>query len=371
MDKFNITIIGAGVIGLAIAEALSTKHRSVLLIEKNSTFGQEISSRNSEVIHAGIYYPPDFLKTLFCVQGNRRLYALCQEKNIPHRRIGKLIIAVNDNEIPQLQIIRENAQKNGVEDLLWLDQKEILAREPEVRARMALFSPSTGIIDSHSLMRSLLFHAESSGITAAFRSECTAIRQAASGYEMEINNGEYRFATKIIINAAGLSADKVAQLAGIDIDANGYRLKYCKGSYFWASPPPRLNHLVYPVPPKNMEYLGLHATIDMGRRVRFGPDIEYVDALNYDVDENRKGMFHQSISKYIPHISPDSLFPDTSGIRPKLYGPGEAYRDFVIKDEADLGYAGLINLIGIESPGLTSCLPIADYVSRMVEPYME
>lgn len=371
MEKFDITIIGAGVIGLAIADALSCKFHNILLLEKNPSFGQEISSRNSEVIHAGIYYPPEFLKTIFCVQGNRLLYECCRKRNIPHRPIGKMIIAVSDEEITQLNTIKESAEKNGVHDLTWLDKRRTHSLEPEILAKAALFSPSTGIIDSHGLMRSLLVSAQANGITAAFRSECTAIHQVASGYEMAVNKGEYRFLTRTVINAAGLHADSIAAMIGIDIDRQGYRLRYCKGSYFWASPSPRLNHLIYPVPPKNIEYLGLHATLDMGGRVRFGPDIEYVDTIDYSVDEGRRDLFYQSVRKYIPSISRESLLPDTSGIRPKLHGPGESNKDFVIRDEKDKGYPGVINLIGIESPGLTSCLPIASYVSQLVAPYIQ
>lgn len=371
MDEFAATIVGAGVIGLAVADHLSAQYQGILLIEKNTSFGQEISSRNSEVIHAGIYYPPEFLKAKFCVQGNKALYRACEERNIPHRRIGKLIIAVNSDETTQLLAIKENAAKNGVSDLLWLSRKEIDAREPEIKAEAVLFSPSTGIIDSHSLMKSLLTAAQSRGATVAFNSECTAVRQNSSGYEVEINRGEYRFQTKTLINAAGLHSDKVAAMAGIDIDSAGCRLRYCKGSYFWASPAPRLHHLVYPAPPKTIEYLGLHATIDLSGRVRFGPDLEYVDALDYTVDEGRTELFLQSVRSYIPGIKPGSLMPDMCGIRPKLHGPGEPNRDFVITDEAPRGLPGLINLIGIESPGLTSCLPIAQYTASLLAPYLE
>ncbi|MBN1664916.1 MAG: NAD(P)/FAD-dependent oxidoreductase [Deltaproteobacteria bacterium] len=371
MDEFDVAVIGAGVIGLAVADELSQKYGRILLVEKNPSFGQETSSRNSEVIHAGIYFPPDFLKTEFCVRGNTALYDLCRKRNIPHRPIGKMIIATDDEEVARLNTIKENAEKNGVCNLSWLDKKQIRSREPEIRAQEALLSPSTGIIDSHSLMRSFIANAQANGVTAAFRSECTAIRQRASGYEMTINQGEYRFLTNTVVNAAGLHADKIAQMTGIDIDRSGYRLRYCKGSYFWASPAPRLNHLIYPVPPGNMEFLGVHATLDMGGRVRFGPDIEYVDAVDYGVDEGRKDLFLQSVRKYLPGIAGESLLPDTSGIRPKLHGPGEANKDFIIKDEKENGYPGVINLIGIESPGLTSCVPIAKYISAMVAPYLE
>ena len=369
IDSFNITVIGAGVVGLSIAEELSANYKRVLLIEKNDGFGQETSSRNSEVIHAGIYYPHGFLKASFCTEGNRLLYNLCRERNIPHKRTGKLIVATNDEECEHLENIKKHAEGNGVSDLTMLGKKQVLTLEPEVSARAAIYSPSTGIIDSHSLMRSFCISAESSGAVIAFRSKVTAIHAENGIYEVETNGGEYRFHTKVIINSAGLYSDTIAAMAGIDIDRRGYRLKYCKGNYFSASPSPKLNHLVYPVPPENTESLGIHATLDLSNRVKFGPDSQYIDEIKYSIDEGRRESFYQSIRNYLPGIKPEYLHPDMCGIRPKLQGPGEAYRDFVIKDEHDTGYPGLINLIGIESPGLTSCVAIARYVRSLVTPY--
>lgn len=369
IDSLNITVIGAGVVGLSIAEELSANYKRVLLIEKNDGFGQETSSRNSEVIHAGIYYPHGFLKASFCTEGNRLLYNLCRERNIPHKRLGKLIVATNDEECEHLENIKKHAEGNGVSDLTMLGKKQVLTLEPEVSARAAIYSPSTGIIDSHSLMRSFCISAESSGAVIAFRSKVTAIHAENGIYEVETNGGEYRFNTRVIINSAGLYSDNIAAMAGIDIDRRGYRLKYCKGNYFSASPSPKLNHLVYPVPPENTESLGIHATLDLSNRVKFGPDSQYIDEIKYSIDEGRRESFYQSIRNYLPGIKPEYLHPDMCGIRPKLQGPGEAYRDFIIKDEHDTGYPGLINLIGIESPGLTSCVAIARYVRSLVTPY--
>ena len=369
IDSLNITVIGAGVVGLSIAEELSANYKRVLLIEKNDSFGQETSSRNSEVIHAGIYYPHGFLKASFCTEGNRLLYNLCRERNIPHKRLGKLIVATNDDECEYLENIKKHAEGNGLSDLTLLGKKQVLTLEPEVSARAAIYSPSTGIIDSHSLMRSFCISAESSGAVIAFRSKVTAIHAENGIYEVETNGGEYRFHTKVIINSAGLYSDTIAAMAGIDIDQHGYRLKYCKGNYFSASPSPKLNHLVYPVPPENAESLGIHATLDLSNRVKFGPDSQYIDEIEYSIDEGRRESFYQSIRNYLPGIKPEYLHPDMCGIRPKLQGPGEAYRDFIIKDEHDIGYPGLINLIGIESPGLTSCVAIARYVRSLVTPY--
>ena len=219
-------------------------------------------------------------------------------------------------------------------------------------------------------MRSFCIKAEMNGAVVALRSKVTAIHGKDGIYEVETNGGEYRVHTRVIINSAGLYSDSIAAMAGIDVDRHGYRLKYCKGNYFSASPAPKLNHLVYPVPPVNTESLGIHATLDMSNRIKFGPDSQYTDEIEYGIDEGRRESFYQSIMNYLPGIKPEYLHPDTCGIRPKLQGPGEAYRDFIIKDERDIGYPGLINLIGIESPGLTSCVAIARYVKSLVAPYL-
>ena len=369
MDRMDITIIGTGVVGLAIAETLSARYKNILVLEKNGGYGQETSSRNSEVIHAGIYYPTGSQKALLCLAGNRLLYEACKKRNIPHQRIGKLIVATDSQEAEILREKKRLAEANGVEGLAFLSRKEIAEMEPDVRAIEALFSPSTGIIDSHALMRSFFVNAKASGATFAFHSELTAVHYNGRDYEIESNGGEFRFATRILINSAGLHSDRIASLAGMDIEKAGYRLKYCKGSYFAASPSPKLKHLVYPVPTKHNEGLGVHATLDLGGRVRFGPDVEYVSQLNYDIDENKVESFYPAIKAYLPKIRRQDLHPDMSGIRPKLQGPGEPVRDFVIKEEAAAGLPGLINLIGIESPGLTSCLSIARLVASFTEAY--
>ncbi|MDO9514766.1 MAG: NAD(P)/FAD-dependent oxidoreductase [Syntrophales bacterium] len=367
---FDITIIGAGVVGLAIAEELSGQYGNVLLLEKNPSYGMETSSRHSEVIHAGIYYPAGFLKAELCREGNRLLYEICEQRDIPHRKTGKLIVAADDTEVAELSKIRDRAEMNGIDDLSFVSQKQLLAMEPEVRAHEALFSPSTGIIDTHALMQSFFIKAQSDGAMIVFHSEVTEIHPSGGTYEIQVNQGEYRFRTRVIINCAGLHADRVASSAGIDIDKKDYRLKYCKGDYFSASPSPKLSHLVYPVPQEEQVGLGVHATLDLAGRVRFGPDTEYVTELEYTVDEEKGDAFWQSVRRYLPGVRRQHLHPDTSGIRPKLQGPGDPYRDFVITEESTAGYPGLINLIGIESPGLTSCIPIARYVSRLVKSYL-
>ncbi len=366
MDRFDITIIGAGVVGLAVAESLSSRYRHVLVLEKNTGYGQETSSRNSEVIHAGIYYPAGSLKASLCLKGNRLLYEACAKREIPHRRIGKMIVATNGEEAETLRENKARAEANGVNDLVFLSRKEIASLEPEVRAIEALLSPSTGIIDSHGLMRSFYVNAVASGATVAFRTEVTRIEPFGGGFEIESNGGEFRFSSRLLVNSAGLSSDRIAAMAGIDPDSAGYRLKYCKGSYFAASPSPKLNRLVYPVPTKNHEGLGVHATLDLGGRVRFGPDVEYVAAPDYAVDDRKRETFHSSIRNYLPDLRLEQLQPDMCGVRPKLQGEGEAVRDFLITGESGRGLPGLINLIGIESPGLTSCLAIAERVAEIV-----
>jgi len=368
-EPVDIAIIGAGVVGLAIAEALAEKNRQVVVFEKNSSFGQETSARNSEVIHAGIYYPKEFLKSSLCLTGNRLLYAWCEKYHVPHLRIGKFIVATNEEECADLERIKIMAENNGVEKLKFLGREQIKSQEPEVNALAALFSSSTGIIDSHLLMKSLIKSAEAKGAIVTYRTEVSAIRFDGSVWSLEINDGEYRVVTKTLINSAGLHADRIAALAGVDIDQAGYRLMPCKGNYFTATPVPKINHLIYPVPVKDNVGLGIHATLDLSGRVRFGPDSQYLSngqRLNYVVDESRKPAFYESIKKYLTGISIDALNPDMSGIRPKIQGPGDPMMDFIIQEETDRGFPRLINLIGIESPGLTACLAIGAYVYKIV-----
>jgi L-2-hydroxyglutarate oxidase LhgO len=354
-------------VGLAVAEELSRHFSGILLLEKKESHGQETSSRNSEVIHAGIYYPDGSLKASLCVEGRKLLYEACEKRDIPHKRIGKLIVATHSDEEEALQVLQGKAERNGVDDLLFLSGRVVHSLEPEVFASAALLSPSTGIIDSHSLMRALLLGATENGVTVAFRSCVTAAQFDGNRYDLEINGGEYRVASRVVVNSAGLQSDRVAAMAGIDLDREQYRLKPCKGSYFSVSPSPGLRHLVYPVPAPQHEGLGVHATIDLGGRVRFGPDVEYVDVIDYRVDEGKRDAFYESILKYLPGLRRESLSPDMCGIRPKLQGPGEDIRDFVIREESRLGLPRWVNLVGIESPGLTACLAIAKHVTAIVQ----
>lgn len=367
-ESVDVTIIGAGVVGLAIAESLAEKNRQVVVLEKNSSFGQETSSRNSEVIHAGIYYPKEFLKSRLCIEGNHLLYAWCEKHRVPHQRIGKFIVATNEEGCADLEHIKITAENNGIEKLELLGMEQIKLQEPEVKAMAALYSPDTGMIDSHQLMQSLLKSAEAKGAIVTYRSEVSAIRFDGAAWNLEINHGEYSVNTKTLVNSAGLHADRIAALAGIDIDQAGYRLKPCKGNYFTATPVPKINHLIYPVPVKNNVGLGIHATLDLSGRVRFGPDSQYLSneqLLDYAVDESRKSAFYESIKKYLTGVSIETLNPDLSGIRPKIQGPGDPMMDFIIREETDRGFPGFINLIGIESPGLTSCLAIGKCIKDL------
>ncbi len=364
MDKVKITIIGAGVVGLAIAAELSREYDDIVVLEKHEKFGQETSSRHSEVIHSGIYYPPNSLKAGLCVDGARLLYEYCEKHSIPHSKLGKLIVASDESEVTALQELYETGIQNGVKGLTLIGKDEINKMEPNVNAVAAIYSTNTGIIDSHSLMSRLHGVANSSGVMFSFNTEVNFIQKQKNGYVIGIKNNNYKFASSIVINSAGLSADYVAELAGVDIDTAGYRLSYCKGSYFSYSRKSPIKMLVYPVPHKDLSGLGIHATLDLSGRLRFGPDAEYVDAIDYKVDAGKRDVFYESAKNYIKGLDKEALNPDMAGIRSKI--KGEGIKDFVIKHEVSKGMEGFINLIGIESPGLTASLSIAKYVKNMV-----
>ena len=364
MDKVKITIIGAGVVGLAIAAELSREYDDIVVLENHERFGQETSSRHSEVIHSGIYYPPNSLKAGLCVDGARLLYEYCEKHSIPHSKLGKLIVASDESEVTALQELYETGIQNGVKGLTLIEENEINKMEPNVNAVAAIYSPNTGIIDSHSLMSHLHRVANASGVLFSFNTEADFIEKQKNGYVIGIKNNNYKFASSIVINSAGLSADYVAELAGVDIDTAGYRLSYCKGSYFSYSRKSPIKMLVYPVPHKDLSGLGIHATLDLSGRLRFGPDAEYVDAIDYKVDAGKRDVFYESAKNYIKGLDKEALNPDMAGIRSKI--KGEGIKDFVIKHEVSKGMEGFINLIGIESPGLTASLSIAKYVKNMV-----
>ncbi|RJQ51839.1 MAG: NAD(P)/FAD-dependent oxidoreductase [Nitrospiraceae bacterium] len=367
MDEVKITIIGAGVAGLAIAAELSSKYDSIVALEKHNTFGQETSSRNSEVVHAGIYYQEGSLKARLCIEGAQRLYELCEINSIPHKRLGKLIVATDQSELPVIEELLKKGERNGARDLKLLSKNEIGKLEPHTNAVAALYSPDTGIIDSHSLMKHFHTVSESNGVLFAFNSEVEILEKEDDWFIVGVRQENYKLKSKVVINCAGLASDHIANMAGIDIEKNKYKLKYCKGSYFSYAEPSPVKMLVYPVPHDQLTGLGVHATLDMGGRLRFGPDTEYVDHIDYKVDINKKGMFYKGALKIIPGLHEDSFVPDMAGIRPKLQGPGEKTRDFIIAEESDKKLNGLINLIGIESPGLTAAPAIAKMVSGIVD----
>jgi L-2-hydroxyglutarate oxidase LhgO len=363
----DVVVVGAGMVGLACAAGLARAGRSVLLLERGEEIARETTSRNSEVVHAGIYYEPGSLKATLCVAGRRALYARCGEQGIAHRRLGKLIVATDDGEVEALEKLKSRAAQNDVR-LELLDAARVRRMEPEVRALAALWSPETGVVDGHALALSYLAEAETHGAVLMRRAELLELEPVAGSWRARLRNADAELETLVcaaVVNAAGLAADRVAALAGMDIDALGYRLHYCKGDYFALAPGRGLQveHLIYPLPadPRSPG-LGVHVTLDLAGRVRFGPDAEYVSELGYRVDAAKASAFAQAVSRYLPAVEPDWLVPDFAGIRPKLAGPGEGFRDFVVAEESAAGFPGLVNCLGIESPGLTAAGAIAERV---------
>jgi L-2-hydroxyglutarate oxidase LhgO len=370
MADTSLTIVGAGVVGLAVAARLAPTYPDLVILERRERHGQETSSRNSEVIHAGMYYPTDSLKARLCVEGNRRLYDLAERHGIPHRRTSKLIMATTNEDVAALEKLLALGRANGVE-LRMLSGDEVRRLEPHVAAVAALLSPNTGIVSAHALMDHFLHVARSGGATLMPHAELLGLERQTTDYRLTIRNGGAveSFTSECLVNAAGLEADTVAALAGIDVDAAGYRLHYCKGSYFSAAPwVARLTtRLIYPVP--GHVSLGTHAVIGLEGRLRFGPDAEYLTdrRLDYRVDETRRGGFGDAIRRLMPQVRDLDLTPDIAGIRPKLQGPGEGFRDFVIAREDARGLPGFVNLVGIDSPGLTSSPAIAEHVAGLLE----
>ena len=365
MDEVNVTIIGAGVVGLAIAAELSTKASDIVVLEQHDSFGRETSSRNSEVIHSGIYYPTGSLKTKCCIEGAMLLYQLCERQAIPHKKLGKCIVAKDQSELGTLESLFNNGQRNGVSGIRMLGKNELSAMGVHVQAIAAIYLPDTGIIDSHSLMKHFNHFAEEHDVTVAFNSKVISVSPLSQGYQVRIEQDDYTLLSRIVVNTAGLSSDAIASLAGLDPIKKSYQLHYCKGSYFSYAKRYPLPTLIYPVPEHALTGLGVHATIDLGGRLRFGPDTEYVDAIDYHVDESKRDAFFSSASRLFPDLDKDAFMPDMAGVRPKLSGPGEGVRDFVIVDEEANCLPGFIDLIGIESPGLTASPAIAKMVADM------
>ena len=365
----DIVVVGAGVIGLATAAALARRGRSVIVVERNTAIAQETSTRNSEVIHAGIYYPAGSLKATLCVAGREMLYARCAERNIPHRKTGKFIVATEASEVAVLEALRERGIANGVTGLEIIGPEEVNRSEPHVRCEAALASPETGIVDAHALSLSFLAEAESFGALLALCVEVVAIERSSSGYRVRARDASGALSEiecAVVVNAAGLGGDALAERVGFDVDACGYRLRPCKGDYFTLPPACglRVSTLIYPAPTD--VGLGIHITIDLAGRMRLGPDAEYVDAVRYEIDESKRAVFARAARRYLPALDAASLTPDFAGVRPKLFGPGEPFRDFVVREESEAGFPSFVNLIGIESPGLTAAPAIAERVVELL-----
>lgn len=369
MFDADIAIIGAGVVGLAIAERLSQNNSQVFVLEKHDSFGQETSSRNSEVIHAGIYYAKDSLRAKLCVEGKQLLYAFCDRYELPYNKSGKLIVATREEEVEKLIDIEQKAINNGVDDLVWMSQQEVKNMEPHIFAIKALFSPSTGVIDSHWYLKRLESNAINNGVQFAYGSEVIGIKKIDQGYKVdvkELDGQVFAFTTKKIINAAGLGSFHVANMVGItDKDL---QINFCKGEYFRIQPPKHklVKTLVYPVPSKDA--LGIHVTIDMGGGVKLGPDVTYLDQNEYDykVSPEKRTVFFNSTKRFLPFLEEEDLIPEMAGIRAKIQTKDGPPRDFYIREESDRGLSGFVNLIGLESPGLTASLAIGKYVESLL-----
>ncbi|MFT4266582.1 MAG: NAD(P)/FAD-dependent oxidoreductase [Xenophilus sp.] len=365
MDECDCAVIGAGVVGLAVARALALQGREVLVLEAGDAIGTGTSSRNSEVIHAGIYYAPGSLKARLCVQGRQLLYAYAAERGIPHQRCGKLIVATAPQQVAALEDIARRARANGVDDLQRLDARQARALEPPLACEAALLSPGTGIVDSHALMRSLQGDLENAGGLLALRSRVERALCAPAGVELACADGT-RLRCRTVVNAAGLAAPALARrFEGLDA-RHVPCAHWAKGSYFTLAGRSPFRRLVYPVP--EAAGLGVHLTLDLGGQARFGPDVQWVDSPDdLAVDPARGQGFYAEVRRYWPALPDGALQPGYAGIRPKISGPGEPARDFLIQGPAEHGVAGLVNLFGIESPGLTGSLAIGQFVAAMPE----
>lgn len=361
MEEVDCIVIGAGVVGLAVARALALAGREVIVLDAAEGIGTETSSRNSEVIHAGIYYPANSLMARFCVAGRRALYRYCAEHGVPHRNCGKLIAATNAEEDAMLAGIQRRAEANGVEGMRVLTAAEAVAMEPNLNCTSALHSPATGIIDSHAYMLALQGDAENAGAVCVFLSPVTGARVVDRGVEVFVGGSEpTNLRCRLLVNSAGLHAPHLARrINGMPADRvpNAY---YAKGNYFTLSGRSPFSRLIYPVPVPGG--LGVHLTIDLGGQARFGPDVEWVDSLDYAVNPTRADSFYAAVRKYWPALKDGALQPGYSGIRPKIVPAGKPGQDFVVQGPQTHGVPGLINLFGIESPGLTASLALADHV---------
>lgn len=362
----RVAVIGGGVVGMACAASLARRGHAVTVLERNARAGQEVSARNSGVIHAGIYYPAGSLKAHTCVAGRERLYRRCAALGVDHRKTGKLIVATDESQVPILEELQRRGLDNGAGALELIDAAEVARREPRVKARAALWSPETGIVDAHGLVSSFTAEAEAHDADVALMTTVIGVERQGDGWRLQTSgpDGPFDFDVDRVVNAAGLGAERIAELAGVPIDQAGYRYHASKGDYFAVAP--RLGeltrHLVYPVP--GVTGLGIHTTFDLAGAFRLGPDSEYVAEESYDVDPDKAGDFAAVVATFLPEVTAADLTPDYAGMRPKLQAPGESFRDFVIEEHA--AAPGLVNLVGIESPGLTAAAEIAERVGDMV-----
>ena len=361
MDNVECVVVGAGVIGLAVGRALALQGREVVILEAEDAIGTQTSSRNSEVIHAGIYYPQGSLKARSCVRGKELLYGYCVSHGVPHRRCGKLIVATDAAQLAELAAIQARAHANGVTDVVWFTREQALALEPELNCVAALYSPSTGTIDSHALMLGYLGDAEAAGAMLALQSPLERARVRDGTIELDVGGAEpMQLAARCVVNSAGLTAPSVARRIAGYAEKFAPRELYAKGNYYSLTRKSPFSRLVYPVPEPGG--LGVHLTVDLGGQARFGPDVEWVDRIGYEVDPRRAERFYAAIRRYWPGLPDGALAPGYAGIRPKTAGPGEPAPDFIVQGPREHGVAGLVHLFGIESPGLTASLALAEEV---------
>ena len=364
-DHVECIVVGAGVVGLAVARRLAMAGKEVVVVESADMIGTETSSRNSEIIHAGIYYPKDSLKARFCVAGKHTLYDYCADHGVAHERLGKIIVATSEDQIPELERLKQVAAGNGVPDLEWMTPADVREMEPAVFCVSALWSPSTGIIDSHGLMLAYQGDAEDHGAMIAYLSPVVGGRVADDGIVLDITGDEpMTLHADIVVNSAGLWAQQLARkIEGMPTQAVP-PFYFCKGNYYTLAGRAPFTRPIYPVPEK--AGLGVHVTVDLGGQVRFGPDVEWVEDIDYDVDPARADVFYDAVRRYYPDLADGAILPGYSGIRPKIQAPGEAAHDFVVQGPVEHGVDGLVNLFGIESPGLTASPAIADYVAELL-----
>ncbi|HVY04985.1 MAG TPA: NAD(P)/FAD-dependent oxidoreductase [Burkholderiales bacterium] len=365
-QQVDCVVIGAGVVGLAIARELALAGREVIVIEAEDGIGTHTSSRNSEVIHAGLYYPKGSLKARFCVAGKSLLYEYCADRGVPFDNIGKIVVAVTQDEVPVLKTYVEKAGANGVRDLRWLSREELRDLEPAVECVSGFFSPSTGIVDSHALMLAYQGDAENRGAAVAFKSRVASGEISGGRIVLEVGGAEpMSIACDTVVNSAGLYAQDVARaIRGIPVESIPPQY-FAKAHYYTLSGKSPFGRLVYPV--ASNAHLGVHVTIDLGGQVKFGPDVTWVDGVDYSFDHAREPLFYEAIRKYYPGLKDGQLQPGYTGIRPKVSGPTEPAADFIIRGPRDHGVRGLVNLYGIESPGLTASLAIAAHVRELLQ----